>query len=155
MKDKFTRFLVLKIIGCVGIAIAVAGIVIYIVNLGNEFSTGLFIAGLLMMILGILSGVPCLFFGFLPRLLEARVATMQRLQQQNIHIIKELSAAAAQASADMQAASSAPNDSAKAPAQEASTENEFKNESNKMYCKHCGIQIDSDSKFCKACGKEL
>ena len=23
-----------------------------------------------------------------------------------------------------------------------------------MYCKHCGNKIDSDSKFCKNCGKE-
>lgn len=23
-----------------------------------------------------------------------------------------------------------------------------------MYCKHCGMLIDSDSKFCKKCGKE-
>lgn len=24
-----------------------------------------------------------------------------------------------------------------------------------VYCKHCGASIDADSKFCKACGKEL
>ena len=23
-----------------------------------------------------------------------------------------------------------------------------------IYCKHCGAKIDSDSKFCKSCGKE-
>ena len=23
-----------------------------------------------------------------------------------------------------------------------------------IYCKHCGAEIDSDSKFCKKCGKE-
>ncbi|MDD5823347.1 MAG: zinc ribbon domain-containing protein [Firmicutes bacterium] len=23
-----------------------------------------------------------------------------------------------------------------------------------VYCKHCGAQIDADSKFCKVCGKE-
>lgn len=23
-----------------------------------------------------------------------------------------------------------------------------------IYCKHCGSEIDSDSKFCKSCGKE-
>ena len=23
-----------------------------------------------------------------------------------------------------------------------------------VYCKHCGESIDSDSKFCKSCGKE-
>ena len=22
-----------------------------------------------------------------------------------------------------------------------------------MYCKHCGTSIDSDSRFCKSCGK--
>jgi len=25
---------------------------------------------------------------------------------------------------------------------------------NLMFCKHCGYEIDSDSKFCKKCGKE-
>lgn len=25
----------------------------------------------------------------------------------------------------------------------------------KIYCKHCGSKIDSDSKFCKSCGMEL
>lgn len=25
---------------------------------------------------------------------------------------------------------------------------------NQIYCKHCGSQIDEDSKFCKKCGKE-
>ena len=28
----------------------------------------------------------------------------------------------------------------------------FTNET--IYCKHCGSEIDSDSKFCKKCGKE-
>lgn len=23
-----------------------------------------------------------------------------------------------------------------------------------IYCKHCGVAIDADSKFCKSCGKE-
>ena len=27
-------------------------------------------------------------------------------------------------------------------------------EKNSIYCKHCGASIDSDSKFCKSCGKE-
>lgn len=27
-------------------------------------------------------------------------------------------------------------------------------EDNNIYCKHCGSEIDSDSKFCKKCGKE-
>lgn len=154
-----SRFLVLKIIGCVGIAIAVTGIIIYICNLAGEFSTGLFITGLLMMILGILSGVPCLFFGFLPRLLAARISAMQQLQQQNINVFKELSAAAAQAAANAQAAAQA----AEAPAmeireesvaQESSEEQAQTTANTKMYCKHCGVQIDSDSKFCKSCGKE-
>lgn len=26
---------------------------------------------------------------------------------------------------------------------------------NKIYCKYCGAQIDSDSSFCKNCGKKL
>ena len=25
---------------------------------------------------------------------------------------------------------------------------------NKIFCKHCGSEIDEDSKFCKKCGKE-
>lgn len=151
MKENAKRNLVLMIIGGVGIAIAVAGIIMYIVNLGGEFSTGLFIAGLLMMVLGILSGVPCLFFAFLPRLLEARVESMQRLQQQNIHIIKEISAAASQASADMHAATSTPDSSDNTVTEESVSENNVE----KMYCKYCGVQIDLDSKFCKSCGKEL
>ncbi len=27
-------------------------------------------------------------------------------------------------------------------------------EEESMYCKYCGCKIDSDSKFCKSCGKE-
>jgi hypothetical protein len=27
-------------------------------------------------------------------------------------------------------------------------------EEDTIYCKHCGYEIDSDSKFCKKCGKE-
>jgi len=27
-------------------------------------------------------------------------------------------------------------------------------EENPVYCKHCGAEIDSDSKFCNKCGKE-
>ena len=27
-------------------------------------------------------------------------------------------------------------------------------EDSKIYCKYCGAQIDTDSKFCKKCGKE-
>ena len=26
---------------------------------------------------------------------------------------------------------------------------------NKIYCKHCGAQIDADSTFCKKCGKQI
>jgi type III secretory pathway component EscV len=134
MKSKITRYLVLKIVGLIGIAVAVTGIVLYIISIDNGGAgSGLFIAGLLMMILGILSGVPCIFIGFLPRLLEARVQAMQTLQQQNIHILKEVSQAATEASNSIKAA----------------------NDSNKMYCKYCGVQIDADSKFCKSCGKEL
>lgn len=155
-----SRFLVLKIIGCVGIAIAVTGIIIYICNLAGEFSTGLFITGLLMMILGILSGVPCLFFGFLPRLLAARISAMQQLQQQNISVYKELYAAAAQATANAQATAQASDAPAKEECQEnvavgsQDASNEEAKDNSKMYCKHCGAQIDSDSKFCKVCGKE-
>ena len=25
---------------------------------------------------------------------------------------------------------------------------------NNVFCKHCGCEIDADSKFCKKCGKE-
>ena len=136
MKNKITRFLVLKIIGALCLAVFAAGTVMYIVSISTyEFGSGLFIAGLIMMVLGLMSGVPCLFVGFLPRLLQARVNTMQMMQQQNIKIIKELSAASAQVSANTQAT------------QQGSCE--------KMYCKHCGVQIDIDSRFCKSCGKEL
>lgn len=27
-------------------------------------------------------------------------------------------------------------------------------ENDDIYCKHCGISIDSDSKFCKSCGRQ-
>ena len=27
------------------------------------------------------------------------------------------------------------------------------NSKKKMFCKHCGAQIEEDSKFCKSCGK--
>ena len=136
MKNKITRFLVLKIIGAVCLSVFVAGLIMYIISIGtHEIGSGIFIASFIMMTLGLLSGVPCLFFGFLPRLNQARINTMQMMQQQNIKIIKELSAASAQVAANAQATHQVGGE--------------------KMYCKHCGVQIDIDSKFCKACGKEV
>ena len=127
MENKTTRFLVLKIIGFACLATFVAGIVLFVTNLGStEFNSGMFVAAMLMMMLGLLCGAPCLFFGFSPSLSKARASVMQRLHEQNIEIYRAFS-----------------------------TEATHQGSEGKMYCKHCGVQIDVDSRFCKFCGKEL
>lgn len=148
MENKSIRFLALKIIGSVAIAIEIAGIIMLIVNLFGDSSTGLLVASLIMIAFGILCGVPCLFIGFWPQFLALKNVAMQQIQDHDMYMMNELSAASAQASAST---SSSSNDYNKKTTQKTSSENIGK----KIYCKHCGAEIDDDSKFCAVCSKEL
>ena len=133
------HFIVLKIIGFIAIALAIAGIVLTFVGFG-DFESNNFIIGSIMTTFGLFAGTTCLIIGFGPEFAKMQTKTTKYIQQQNKQDLTEI----ANTSADI--VDEAITKTTKA-IKEGLTED-------KIFCKHCGIQIDADSKFCKKCGKE-
>ena len=131
MNKSNVRALIFKIAGFAFLCVGICGIVLFILGFG-DFDHQQFIIGLLMMTFGIFIGAFCLIIGFLPQLSKWGINRAVRLQAQNMDLIKEMVNSSAQIS------------------QKIANET-----SNTVFCKHCGTQIDSDSKFCKSCGVQL
>jgi hypothetical protein len=84
-------------------------------------------------------GISCLLIGFRPEITKMSAKSAKYLQQQNKKDFRDI----ASNTADI--------------ANEAITKTTTaikKGLDNKIFCKHCGEKIDSDSKFCNKCGKE-
>ena len=124
------KYLICKIIGILGFATAIAGIVTFINSFG-DFDHFYYILGGLLLTLGIFFGAFFTILGFLPQLRKAGIRRAKRLHERNAELIKEMTLASSSISQEI-----------------------FNKATDLMYCKHCGKQIDKDSKFCKGCGKE-
>lgn len=133
-------FLALKIVA--GILI-VLGIVLFIMSftIGDSFeakasSMGLRFGGIVCFIFGLFF----MFIGFTPNIQKTMIKTQKHILNENKEDLKDIADTSADVSKDaVKTVAGAVKDGL--------TEE-------KMFCKHCGKEIDKDSKFCQYCGKE-
>ncbi len=137
--QKPTHFFFFKILGLLGIIIAITGIVLAITGFGDFESNNFMIGGILLPV-GLMLGMPCLLIGFRPEIAKMSIQTTRYIQQEN----KEDLTTIADTTAEIVEDSVARTASAVSEGLSSQT----------MFCKHCGAKIAIDSKFCSACGKE-
>ena len=138
MNNKPKHFIIFKIIGLIGIILAIIGFVLTFVGFG-DFESNNFMIGGFMATFGMLIGIPCLIMGFRPEITKMSAKSAKYIQQENKEDFRYI----ASNTADI--------------ASEAITKTTTaikKGLEDKIFCKHCGEKIDSDSKFCNKCGKE-
>ena len=139
MKKKPILFLILKIVGLVGIVLFIIGIIKLITGFGN-FEDNSYLIGMFLMPLGVFLGVSGLVFGFRPEITKHSIKTARYIQEENKEELSELMTTTAQINSE------AVTIAAKAV-------HEGLGET--IYCKYCGSKIDKDSEYCKYCGKKL
>ena len=139
MNNKPKYLLVLKIVGFIGIALAIFGFILAINNFGN-FDNNLFMVGGFISCVSFFVGVSSLAIGFRPEITKLSIKLSKHIQEENKEDIKDIVDTTADITGD---AISKVSKSIKNGLEE-----------DKMYCKHCGAFIDADSIFCKHCGKE-
>ena len=138
--NKKPIYLILKIVGFIGIAVAVFGGYLSITSFGN-FENNNFMIGSILATFGLFVGVSCLVSGFRTEIMKHSIKTAKIIQEENKEVLTEIANNVAEIS------SGAVEKTAQAVKKGVSEE--------KAYCKHCGALIDADSKFCSKCGKEL
>ena len=133
------HFLIFKIIGVIGAASTVTGIILAIAGFG-DFESNNFMIGTFVAVIGFTMASLGITIGFSPEISKARAKTLRYIQEEN----KEDLTAIANNSAEIMGDAIS------------KTANAITNGIQKtMFCKHCGAKIDIDSTFCSRCGKEL
>ena len=136
--NKPTHLFILKVVGFIGIFVAIVGFVLTFKGFG-DFEHNYFMIGGFMATMGGFVGVSCLIFGFRPEMMKLSTKTAKYIQEEN----KEDLADIADTGAEIM--SGAVKKTAKA-VKEGLKDTKF--------CKYCGAEIDEDSIFCSKCGKE-
>lgn len=127
-------FLVLKVVFglllCTGITLIICGAVLH-----GRFSMMLF-GGFTCMVLCL----PLGFMAFAPNIQRTSIKTQKYIIEQNHEDLKDISSQTGEiAGAGVKPVVEAVKDGLS---------------DDKIFCKHCGAEIDADSKFCSRCGKE-
>ena len=135
-KPKF--FFALKLVGMVGVVLTVVSFVFIFTGFG-DFESNKFMIGAFLAPVGLMVASVGLLMGFKPEIAKMTTKSTRYIQQEN----QEDLTAIASNTADIMG--EAVTKTAQAVKQGLV---------DTMYCKHCGAQIASDSKFCKVCGKE-
>ena len=139
MNKKPSHFLILKIVGILGIGAFVFGIILAVKGFG-DFETNNFMIGSLLIAFGLMLGISGLVMGFRPEITKMTVKTAKYIQQENKSELQDIVNTTAEIAKD------AVSTTSKA-IKEGFSEN-------KKFCKYCGAQIDGDSLFCNKCGKQ-
>ena len=139
MKKGLKHLLVFKIVGFIGLGVALVGI-IKLMNGFGDFSTNNFMIGMFMFPIGMFVGFTCLMIGFRPEMAKLSTKTAKYIQEENKEDLKEIVTTTAEIHNE------AVTITAKAIKEGLK---------DTMYCKHCGKVVDIDSKFCKHCGGNL
>ena len=127
-----------KIVGVIGVAAAVTGVVLAIVGFG-DFESNKFMIGSFMTTCGVLLSALGLSFGFAPEIAKSRAKTIRYIQEENKEDLAAIASNQAEIMSDaIETTASAIANGAKGT----------------IFCKHCGKKIDADSRFCSFCGKE-
>lgn len=132
------HFLIFKIIGFACIPVAVLGIVLTIIGFG-DFEHNWFLFGMIMLPVGFFGTFFGLINGFAPEIAKASAQTAKYIQNENKELLRDLATASAEINKD------AVTTLASAVREE---------QTDTVFCKHCGRKIDSDSRFCSHCGGE-
>jgi hypothetical protein len=136
--NKPKHFLMFKLIGFIGVAVAIIGLVLVITGFG-DFTNDNFMIGGIMLALGFFVGFSCLTIGFRPELSRIATRSARYIQQENKEDLKEM------ASTRVEIHKDAITSTARAVKEGLK---------DTVFCKHCGNEIDVDSKYCRFCGKE-
>lgn len=136
--NKPKYFIIFKIVGFIGIILAITGFVLTFVGFG-DFESNNFMIGGLMATFGLFIGVSGLVIGFRPEITKASTKSIKYIQQENKEDLKDIASTAVEITSEAITKT--------ATAIKTGLDD-------KMFCKHCGEKIDSDSKFCNKCGKE-
>ena len=132
------HFLVFKILGFVGIIVAIIGFSLVVKGFG-DFETNNFMLGGFLSTFGLFVGVACLITGFKPEITKLSTKSIKYIQEENKEDLKDIVDNTLDITHDAIVKTSS-------AIKNAGQETKF--------CKHCGAQIDSDSRFCSKCGKE-
>ena len=136
--NKPKHFIVFKIIGFLGIILAIIGFALTVDGF-DDFESNNFMIGVLMSTFGFFIGISGLMIGFRPEITKMSTKSVKYIQKENKEDFKDIASNAADI------------------ASEAITKTTTAIKTgldDKIFCKHCGEKIDSDSKFCNKCGKE-
>ena len=136
--NKPKYFIIFKIVGFIGIILAITGFVLTFVGFG-DFESNNFMIGGLVAVFGLFIGVSGLMIGFRPEITKASTQSIKYIQQENKEDLKDIASTAVEITSEAITKT--------ATAIKTGLDD-------KMFCKHCGEKIDSDSKFCNKCGKE-
>ena len=131
--NKPKYFIVFKIVGFIGIILAIIGFILACKGF-DDFESNNFMIGGLMATFGLFIGVSCLVMGFRPEITKMSTKSIKYIQQENKEDLKDIIST----TADM--ASEAVTKTTTAIKQGID---------DTIFFKHCGEQIDFDSKFCK------
>ena len=135
---KPAHLLVLKIIGFIGIAVAIVGFVMVINGFG-DFEHNTFMLGGFLASVGTFVGVACLVCGFRPEIVRLSTKTAKYVQED---VKEDLTDMAETGSKIVEGAvkniTRAAIDGLKQT----------------KFCKYCGAEIDEDSVYCNKCGRE-
>ncbi len=137
--NKPKHYLILKVVGFLGIALAIFGFVLIFTGFG-DFESNKFMIGMFVVPFGIFVGIFGLATGFRPEISKMTAKSAKYIQQENKQDLTDI------ASTNAEIISGAVQKTAEAVKQGFAEE--------KMFCKHCGAQIDADSTFCNKCGKQ-
>ena len=130
-------------------AFCVLGAGIILIVLGAVFiAKSIIPAGIPCLVIGFISmgiSLMLLMTGFIPNFSNYTIKSTQYIQDINKEELEEMMSTRAEITKEgASVLFDAFNESA----------NKAKEQRKKVYCKHCGQQIDEDSRFCKFCGKE-
>ena len=138
MNNKPKHFIIFKIIGLIGIILAFIGFVLTFVGFG-DFESNNFMIGGFLTTFGLFIGISCLTIGFRPEITKMSAKSAKYIQQENKEDFRDIASNTADITSE---------------AITKTTTAIKKGLDDKIFCKHCGEKIDSDSKFCNKCGKE-
>ena len=136
--NKPKYFIIFKIVGFIGIILAIIGFILACKGFG-DFESNNFMIGGLMATFGLFMGVSCLVIGFRPEITKMSTKSIKYIQQENKEDLKDIINTTAEIASE---AVTKTTTAIKQGIEDA------------IFCKHCGAKIDFDSKFCNKCGKE-
>ena len=135
-------FLILKILAPLFLAVAITGIVLSVKGFG-DFESNNFMLGGILTTFGFFLTFACAIFGFSPEIRKLSIKTQKYQIEENKQDLTDIANTTAEIHKDaVKTTASAIKDGL------------TEDTDPQMYCKHCGAQIDANSRFCKVCGKE-